>query len=217
MEVTTGRRDRDEDEERRIRRLKERRAPENEVPVPVAFHAVLVATEDLAVFVSGLRVFSNGVELAVDVRARQGLGLDRRALSNSLHEDGRTQLLIGVMLADGRRCSNVGMPLMAAPEDEPTLWPSGGGGGQRSWTESLFLAPLPPPGELRLFCAWPGLGVAETSVLLPADEILAAAGRVRELWPWEPERHEPARSLPEVPEDSWFAPDLRRDTPEDDC
>ena len=48
-------------------------------------------------------------------------------------------------------------------------------------------------------------GIEETVTVLDADEILAAAGRVRELWPWEPERHEPRRPRsPVLPDGSWF-------------
>lgn len=214
MDITTGRDGGEEDEtereQRRVRQLRERRAADNEVPVSVAFDCMLAVKDDLAVFVSGLRVFSNGVDFTVEVRARGRTGGGRRTLSDALHGNGDTQLLLGVEFSDGRRCSNVGLRLMDAAGDEPTLWPGGGGGGGRSARSSLFLSPLPPPGELRMVCAWPSQGIEDSTVLLPTDQILEAAGRVTELWPWEPEEHEhEPRSLPDVPDDSWFAADLR--------
>jgi hypothetical protein len=214
MDITTGRDGIDEEEtereQQRVRRLKERRAADNEVPVSVAFDSVLAVKDDLAVFVSGLRVFSNGVDFTVEIRARRRTGGGRRSLSDALHDHGNSQLLLGVEFSDGRRCSNAGLRLMEAADDEPTLWPGGGGVGGRSAGISLFLSPLPPPGELRMVCAWPSQGVEDSTVLLPTDQILEAAGRVTELWPWEPEEHErEPRSLPDVPEDSWFAADLR--------
>jgi hypothetical protein len=214
VDITTGRDGIDEEEtkreQQRVRRLKERRAADNEVPVSVAFDSVLAATDDLAVFVSGLRVFSNGVDFTVEVRARRRTGGGRRTLSDALHGNGDTQLLLGVEFSDGRRCSNVGLRLMEAADAEPTLWPGGGGSGGRGGRISLFLSPLPPPGELRMICAWPSQGIEDSAVLLPTNQILEAAGRVTELWAWEPEEHEhEPRSLPEVPDDSWFAADLR--------
>ena len=202
--------DHDEAEQRRIRHLKERRAPDNEVPVSVAFDAVLVSTEALAVYVSGLRVFSNGVDFAVELCARQGSADRRGGLDEVLHGHGRSQLLIGAEFSDGRRCSNLGMRLMEAGDDEPTLWPGGGGGGGRTAGLSLFLAPLPPPGDLRLVTAWPAQGIPDTATMLPTDDILDAAARVTELWPWEPEADQPTPpQLPDVPDDSWFAASLR--------
>lgn len=214
MDITTGRGGSDEEEtkreQQRVRRLKERRAADNEVPASVAFDSMLAVKDDLAVFVSGLRVFSNGVDFTVEVRARRHASRGRRTLSDALHGNGDTQLLLGVEFSDGRRCSNVGLRLMDAAEDEPTLWPGGGGSGGRGGRISLFLSPLPPTGELRMICAWPSQGIEDSAVLLPTNQILEAAGRVTELWAWEPEEHEhEPRSLPDVPDDSWFAADLR--------
>jgi hypothetical protein len=209
MDASPGPDEADEAERRRIQSLRERRAPENEVPVSVAFDAVLVSTEDLAVYVSGLRVFGNGVDFALELRARRREADRHGELHEVLHGRRRSQLLVGVEFSDGRRCSNVGLRLLEAHGDEPTLWPGGGGGGGRTADLSLFLSPLPPPGELRLVTAWPGQGIPDTVTLLPTEEILDAADRVTELWPWEPEVHEatpPER--PEVPDDSWFAVSL---------
>lgn len=204
-------------ERRRRQMLRERRAPENELPVSVAFDAVLASTDDFAVFVSGLRVFSNGLDFSVEVRARQSTGRDGRDLSEALHDDRAGALLLGVEFSDGRRCSNYGMHLSPTEDGQPTLWPGGGSSGGRSADTSLFLSPLPPPGALRLVCAWPSQDIADSSVLLPTDQILEGASRVTELWPWEPEVHEPrVRSVPEVPEDSWFFSEVRRDESEFD-
>jgi hypothetical protein len=197
----------DEQELRRRERLHEGRAGENEVPVSVAFDAVLARTDDLAVFVSGLRVFSNGVELTVEVRARTTPADDRYGLSEALHGHRDAQLLLGVEFADGRRCSTIDWDLMSGPPGTPRLWPGGGSGGQRSADASYFLSPLPPPGELRLVCAWPEAGIEDTVTPLPTQQILDAAARVVELWPWEPEIHEESYEppAPRVPEHSWFA------------
>ncbi|GAB3434513.1 hypothetical protein [Flindersiella endophytica] len=48
----------------------------------------------------------------------------------------------------------------------------------RGQTE-LRLAPLPPPGEVRFWLAWPDLGVAETTTILDGTGILQAAQRLQ--------------------------------------
>ena len=119
-------------------------------------------------------------------------------------------MLVGVEFSDGRRGSTIADDLISTPADAPMLWSSGGQAGQRSASRTLFLSPLPPPGDLRLVCAWPAQGVRDTFTPLPGDRILEAARRVTLLWPWEPEGHEVAEpTYPEIPEGSWFA-DTRR-------
>lgn len=193
--------------------LRRRQAGDNEVPASVAFDALVTSTGDLAIFVCGLKVFSNGVELTIEVRARK-LTADRPlGLSDALHGPGRTPVLVGVEFSDGRRGSNVAEDLMSGPTSAPSLWPGGGQAGQRSASMTLFLSPLPPPGDLRLVCAWQAEGIADTFTALPTDRILDAARRVTQLWPWEPEEHDVMEpTYPEIPAGSWFAAELRRHT-----
>lgn len=185
-----------------------RQRPDNEVPGSVAFEAVLGESEDLAIFVCGLSVYRNGVELALEVRARPSYADSRHDESEFLGGAVvRGGLLLGAEFADGRRCSNLpGRREKPLRLDQPVLWSDGGGGGGRSAAVSWFLSPLPPPGELRIICAWPGRGIPESITTLPAEPILAAAARARELWPWQPERQERSR-IPrtEVPAAGWFA------------
>jgi hypothetical protein len=49
-----------------------RQRPENEVPISVAIDAVLADGQEAVVFISGARVFSNGVDFTLEVRARHG-------------------------------------------------------------------------------------------------------------------------------------------------
>jgi hypothetical protein len=186
-----------------------REPPDNEVPVSVAFNAVLASTPDLAVFTSGLSVFSHGFQFSVEIRARQPHREHRHGLSEALHEPGETQLLLGVEFSDGRRTSNISRRPTPTSTDAPMLWPGGGGGGMRSAQTSFFVAPLPPPGVLRLVCAWPVRGIGDTSTTLPCEQILEAATRVTQLWPWEPEQPEPIQPVsPDVPDGSWFAAEI---------
>lgn len=193
------------------RMVRRRQRPENEVPASVAIDAVLARTEDLVVFMSGARVFSNGVDLTLEVRLRQVDASGRHVLGAAVHGHGPgsgDRLLFGVEFADGRRASTLGRDLRPPTEDtedEPRLWPGGGGGGSRSMQLQLFLSPLPPPGDFTVVCAWPDRDLPETTTVLSADQLLEAASRVRVLWPWEPEqqfgRPEPP---PRLPRGSWF-------------
>ncbi len=186
-----------------------RQRPENEVPGSVAIDAVLVGNDEVVVYISGLRAFSNGVELPLEVRARH-TSTDERGDVFGLHGHAGPgdPLLIGVELSDGRRCTNVDPFDLddSDPAERPMLTPIGGSSTDRSADFTLFLSPLPPPGDLRVVCAWPKRGLAETITLLSADDILEAAQRARVLWPWEREP-EPVWSVkpPEVPKGGWFA------------
>ena len=182
-----------------------RSVPENHVPVSVAFDAMLARTDGAAVFMSGLAVYRNGVRFTIEVRTRTHL-FDGGNLPSVLHDHGPTALLLGVELADGRRCTH---DRRGVPDPTgPVLLAQGGGGSARSADLGLFLSPLPPAGANKMLCAWPWLGIADQVTLLPTADIHAAAANVTELWPWEPESRRPERPLPspDTPVDSWFSP-----------
>jgi hypothetical protein len=184
-----------------------RQRPENEVPGSVAIDAVLVGNDEVVVFISGVRAFSNGVELSLEVRARH-TSTDERGDMFGLHGHAGPgdPLLLGIELSDGRRCTNLDRPDLddSDPAERPMLTPGGGSSTARSADLTLFLSPLPPPGDLRVVCAWPKRGLAETITVLSADDILEASRRARVLWPWEPEPVWSAEP-PEVPKGGWFA------------
>ncbi len=181
--------------------------PENQAPASVAFDAVLARTEDVAVFVSGLQVYQNGVRFTIEVRTRRVL-FGPGTTGSVLHDNGPTALLVGVELADGRRCvqDRYGM----SDPSGPMLRVQRGGGSSREASLALFLSPLPPAGVNKLLCAWPWLGIADQVSLLPTEDIRAAAANVIELWPWEPEISRPDLEppTPDIPADSWFSPSV---------
>jgi len=188
-----------------------RQRPENEVPGSVVLDEVLVGDAETVVFLSTARAYSTGVELTLEVRARHVTADGAGDLMGAVHGgQGGTgdRLLLGVEFSDGRWCTNLGHPFPgegAESADQPGLLPGGGSGGARSSDLTLFLSPLPPPGELRVVCLWPQRGLPETITVLSADIILAAAQRVRVLWPWEPEPEPSWPPPPDVPDGSWFA------------
>jgi hypothetical protein len=190
--------------------------PDNEIPATVALDRVLASSEELVVFVGALSVYRNGIELAVEVRSRGDQVTEEDLLLDALHghRSSANRLLLGVEFADGRRATNVGLGSSGGPgrPDGPDgvsgvqLWSTGGEGSAHDASATFFLSPLPPPGELRLYCAWPAAGVEETVTVVDADEILRAAARARELWPRVPARAEPREPRrPDLPEGGWFA------------
>ena len=191
--------------------------PDNEVPGSVALDATLASSSDLAVFVSGMRAFRNGVEFAVEVRARNSAtDPDRVNLGDGVlgEERGDDRLLLGVEFADGRWCTNVGGYDFDADDtaDRLQLWADEGSADARTAYESYFLSPLPPPGDLRIVCGWPRRSLPETVTTVPAETILEGSRRARELWPWEPEVSSPEEpmSVPDLSGTEWFAERLAR-------
>ncbi len=68
MEDTAG-----EEAVEQERAFQRRQPMGNEMPVPVAFRAVLAESEDLVVYACGLDVYSNGVGFSVEARVRHGM------------------------------------------------------------------------------------------------------------------------------------------------
>ncbi len=188
-----------------------RQRPENEVPSSVALDAVLAGDHEVVVFISGARVFSNGVDFMLEVRARHASDDGQGDMLGDVYGQGgqSDRLLLGIEFSDGRRCSNIVGPLDLDGADsfERPLLTTGGGSGSTRFSETtLFLSPLPPPGDFRVVCAWPKRGLLETITVLSADHILDAAQRARVLWPWKPEPEPQWRAKPPaVPEGGWFA------------
>jgi hypothetical protein len=197
--------------------------PENEVPVAIPVNVVLARTDDAAIALTGMQVYSTGVAFDVAVRVRTWPDDDHGGLGELVFEHGRrgSRLLIGVELSDGRRASNVGGhghghghghgpghgPGFGADPSGIVFHQSGGGGGQLAVDQSWWLSPVPPEGPVRFVCSCAELNLAETSVELDGTAMQRAAERVVTLWPWvrpgADERLEPPP--PDLPDDSWFA------------
>lgn len=186
-----------------LRRMSE---PENEVPVAVPLNTVLARTDDAAIALTGLQVYSTGVSFQLAVRVRFPLEPAHRGLSELVFDHGfptADRLLLGVELADGRTASNV----MGRPgRGDVVFHPGGGGGGQLSVDQSWWLSPLPPDGPLRLVISCAALGLPESSTVLDGSLIRRAAADVLTLWPWSaPDHDRPPPPAPDLPADSWFA------------
>lgn len=186
-----------------------RAKPDNELPASVALDVVLAETDDVVISLATVEVYRNGVDLRVDVRTRGDVVAG--ATNGGFVGD---EVLVGVEYADGRRATNLPMwPRPAVPSaTEAQLATSGGSGGRRAADLRLYLTPLPPPGTLTIVCAWPQRGIPERVTVIDAEPLREAAGRVRELWPWEPYREQRPPEPPPAPPGGWFEETRHRAT-----
>lgn len=188
--------------------------PDNEVPGPLGWAALLGRGPDLAVALTGAAAYTTGLRLDLAIRARTSTPGGQLFHAVDGHGAGRDRLLLGVEFADGRIATNAGrdwLPQHLA-DDVPSLAHGGGGGSDRGVDLTMFLHPLPPPGPLAVLCSWPGREIPETRTELDATALRAAVEQVQVLWPPEsPEQRKPEPpEPPDVPDGGWFSRALQR-------
>ena len=195
----------------RAEQLRRRVAPpENELPVPLALSVVVGRTPEVVVALVQWHAYSTGVVFTLSVRLRvEPPGSHGDGVFELLHSGpGRPavatdRLMLGFELADGGRASNLTQdPLWAQDTSDlelPLLLTQGGGGGGRTYDLGFWLSPVPPAGPLLAVCSWSAMGVPETQVTLDATALQEAAGRVEQLWPYEPQRPREEPDPPELP------------------
>ncbi|MCW2996158.1 MAG: hypothetical protein JWQ18_3653 [Conexibacter sp.] len=174
--------------------------PETVVLATAALDVLLARTADWAAWLGGVAVAPTGFELTLTVLGRVA-ALEPQAMAPRLDGAGEASPRFGVGFADGRKA--VGgdrhlheRRLTGDAAKEIVLWPRGGSGGRRRWTQSFWLWPLPPPGPLTFALSWPAEGIDEVLVEVDSGPIREAAGRAVELWPDD-------RPLPPVGGSGW--------------
>ena len=182
-------------------------APENEIPVALPQNLLLAHTDDVAVALVGLQVYTTGVAFTLIVRARPAGQLAGTSLNELVwqHGPGAGRFMMGLEFSDGRRVSNLRSP--GGPADV-VFTSAGGSGGEASVEQSWWLHPVPPEGPLRVVVRCAELGIEEADVVLDGTAIRRAAEDVVSLWPWAPPPehwHDETPRPPDVPPDSWFA------------
>lgn len=170
----------------------------DELPVAVPGRRMLVHTATVAVWLSEVHVYTGGVQFALEARCRE-----RGAVCDPVADPGG--VLLGMVDADGTVASTL--------PGRSGLRCLGGGPGPAGGVVRYLLQPLPAPGPLAVYLAWPRLAVPETRVELEATAVVEAAARVRPLWPRgqgparTPDGHGPGpRPVgSSVPSGGWFA------------
>jgi hypothetical protein len=165
--------------------------PDNVVGVVMPLEHTLARTADVVLALRAATLYPTGIEFDVALllreQMRDPLGFMPFHPRRRDGELGPDVLRLGVHLADGSKATNLELPFFDRDPDAlppgPVLMPHGGGGGDRRWSVSFWLWPLPPPGPFALVVEWPAreIGVTRTEVdVLP---LLDAAARAEPLWP----------------------------------
>lgn len=174
------------------------------MPGVVPLGLALARTDRFAVCVTRLNAYPEGFEF--DLLALAAPGQDEDELPDPMlfgparhrvrHRGGEIPddvLRIGIQFSDGRKATNTGgfphvPPDFENPPEAPVLHSGGGGGGGRSWHQSEWVWPLPPPGPLAFVCQWPAAGIPLTRHEIDAQVILDAASRAQVVFPNGPEQ-----------------------------
>ncbi len=167
-------------------------APENELPVALPQNLLLARTDDAAVALTRLSVYTTGIALDLVVRLRPSASLARDDRLNDLlwhGHGGGARFLFGVGYADGRRASNV----RGVGGGDVVLVTGSGSGGMSSVEQSWWLHPLPPEGPVTVAVRCDELGIEESLTELDGTAVRRAAEGVVTLWPWEPPPEETLR------------------------
>lgn len=170
--------------------------PDHVLPASVPGEALLIRTDDAAVWVGAIRVYPNGFEFALrSVRRELPDGSPRMGRPFPHHhpdpfraEDRDTGLRLGVEYADGRRAATGdGLPYALARESQDAdalrILEHGGSGSDLRWDAQFWVSPLPPDGPVTLVGAWPDAGVGERRAELDGTAIRSAVDRTVVLWP----------------------------------
>jgi hypothetical protein len=171
-------------------------APEGTLPGAVALELVLARNDRAAVCLTRLGAYPTGFTLDLLVFTTDDeldpnlFGLRRRRSEPSTPGEIPPEVLrFGIQFADGSKATNISRR-PPSPRDDPEpegplIFPGGGGGGGSSWSQHLWVWPLPPSGPLSFVCEWPAAGIELTRHELDAQLILDAVERAQLIFPAE--------------------------------
>jgi hypothetical protein len=165
--------------------------PEGEFPGIVPIDTlVLGRTDQVAVAVTGLSAFSNGIEIFMTARIRPSADHPEEHLPGGPRDlaASRRSFRFGLQFADGGKVATSPDGRGRRPDHDsepsgPVLYPIAGGGAPHSFIARWWAWPLPPAGPLEFVCEWPAFGIAESRASVDAQLILDAARRSIRLWP----------------------------------
>lgn len=150
--------------------------PTNEIPALAPFRLILAHTDKLALWLSNVRVYSTGITFSVEAGQREGdrfLGMHGFGKPEAGHTP---PMLFGVEDSAGTISTNL-------PKSRSGLRPGGGGGSGSNHAAHYSLTPLPAPGPMSIFVAWPHFGIPETRFEVDAAAFHEAVSDVVIMWP----------------------------------
>jgi hypothetical protein len=148
----------------------------------------LARTDQVAVAVTGLSVFSAGIEIFLTARIRPSAEHPEEHLPGGPRDlaASRHSFRFGLQFSNGGKAAGGlggGRPDRDSEPEGPVLYPFAGGGGPHSFISRWWTWPLPPAGQLEFVCEWPTFGIAESRAGIDAQLVLDAARRSIRLWP----------------------------------
>jgi hypothetical protein len=161
--------------------------PADEWGVPLKVRQMLGRSDDAAVFLSGVVVFSTGFGLTISIRVRQGsdTGLSPQPPVFGMALPGQTPseqaLSFAVEFSDGRRATSDDQPPLGF-HSEALILCNLGGGGQFAWEGRYWVWPLPSPGPLTFSCSWPAAGIRPSVAEIDGSAVIEAASHAERLW-----------------------------------
>jgi hypothetical protein len=168
-------------------------SPDGVIPGTAATQLSLIATDEVAVAISGVRAYPNGFEFTIHALGRRedfpwGVSPTDSVGDPRTRQAPEKALRLGVLYADGRRAKLASDRPYRLPEDEDdrgylTFVEVGRRGTDRQWTGDFWVNPLPADGPVTFVASWLLHGVAEARAELDSSAIHEAAGRVMNAWP----------------------------------
>ena len=173
--------------------------PDDELGSVVAVETIAASSPRATIAITDITVHSTGCLINLEwvlhrttESTAEWQGMFEEVLGHPFHhprpEDDRppgNQLIFTAEFSDGRRATTI--EDRTSDGQRPMLLDRGGGVGHRvddgdcRGRTTLYLWPVPPPGDLRFILEWPTFGVPRTTTLLNADAIHAAKARISRL------------------------------------
>lgn len=155
------------------------KAPSGEIGGYVGWYIPLIRSDDTHVALAEVFAYPTGIAFTLFSRLRPGTFGQGPGALHEYHWGPK----VGLEMSDGQKVFE--SQLGAGWDDQPsgpTLFRGGGhGGGNGRFSKELWLWPLPPAGPLVVVTAWPERNIAETSVTLNGDDLIAASQRAERL------------------------------------
>lgn len=164
------------------------------VPGPSTQQIVLFRTARAILVLRQFDVYPTGVEFTIDLRVRPTSDqlydtpweLDWRSLRHqpSGEELPDDFLRLGFQFADGSTWTNFGpnFPRFDKEPEGPVVVGGSGGGGGNRWSMRYWMWPLPPPGDLVVYAAWPSFHIDEVSATVDATALRRDAENAQVIW-----------------------------------
>ncbi|SEI16587.1 MULTISPECIES: hypothetical protein [unclassified Leifsonia] len=155
--------------------------------------ATIAVTENVAIILAAVRVYSNGVEFLIDRRIRRGRASSQewREMQSKINDHfvrfHPKRLRYGVLLGDGQQVILGSPPGVygVTPQSHTLSHTGGGGGGSEDFyraDDALWLWPLPPEGPVEVVVQWPAFDVPESRVVLDSVPLRELASQARPVW-----------------------------------